>query len=167
MTAGTTKAFVRVLLLDTDGGAGAVAAARNLTLPRSSPRLAEAGVHSAGRRGEQGLVCEEMNEERLMALKEQLKGLYPRREQLNQEGKLEGERGGEQEQEQEMTKDIWQETIQAVETVLSSSHPPALIPTANSFLQTVLALLARVLQTDRAIEEAPLRLLQKLFFVDG
>ena len=165
---GTTKSSVRVLLLD----AGPVTA-RDLTVSRSSPRLAGPGVHSAGQSTvemeAQGCMCEELTAERLKVLTEQLRVLYPR-EQLHSEHKEGGttmkEQEQEQGQEQGRSRDVWQETIQAVEKVLMCSCPPALVPTANAFLQGVLVLLARLVETKKAIEDAQLNLLQKLFFGD-
>ena len=165
VSSGTTKDFVRVQLVRGAVGAGpgpggaeqaaaatavAAAAVRNLTLPRTSARLAEAGTRSGsgGRRGgaEEGGACAEMTQARLEEVTQRAEGLG--------RGDREGEGEG------------WQEVVEAVETLLSSSHPPALVPAVNGLLKAALGALVRVLQAERSISDEQLHLLQKLLFVD-
>jgi hypothetical protein len=155
MTSGTTKDFVRVLLLGTE-------VPRNLTLPRSSARLAGPGVRSAGRRGggaaaAEGELCEDLTLARLEELQQRVEDLDPQRQgQREGQGQRQGEGEG------------WHEVIVAVERVLTSSHPPALLPAVNHFLKGVLALLVRVVKEEEGegLGDAQLALLQKLLFVD-
>ena len=65
ITSGTNKDHVRVSILNSS-------IPRNLTLPRSSPRLATAGAHTSQRNGaltlEQGSKCDSLTKESLQFL---------------------------------------------------------------------------------------------------
>lgn len=152
MASGTNKEVVRVLLIGTD-------VPRNITLPRSSPRLACPGVYTAGHSGrgtEQGGLCEEFNKEHLSILLDKL-------HRLNQQSDVEMKVVDESavKDNTDMTRD-WLEVVTAVETILASSHPPSLVPAINSFLKEVLKYLTGVIKAENLMRDTHFHLLEKL-----
>ena len=142
MAAGTSKDFVRVSIVNS-------AVPRNITLPRSSPRLAAAGSHTLKQNSnadiEEGSLCENIGKERLEELLDLARGISSTTP---------------------ATETTLQDISCAVETILMLSHPPELIPSLNAFLKEVLVMLVRAIERDNCILEGYMNLLQKLFFVD-
>lgn len=156
MSSGTTKESVRVAIVMTK-------VPRNLTLPRSSPRLSPPHTKSSGTRAgsaEQGTACVDMTKEFLEGLRQKMQRLLPvvSRDLAGTESVSWVDAGD--------SESVWREVMGAVETALTSSHPPPLVPAVNSFLRAVLTLLARLGQEGQGLAEDQLHLLEKLLFLD-